>query len=128
HNPSGPVANAATLQIAACTPNFYLLETMASDVPHRREVSTESVRFESGQMIIPDAPGLGIDIREAEISKHPYEPRDLRHYTGALTQIRPPDATSYFEAGAQVKDRAADIPVHQPPRAGMPAPRKKAQP
>lgn len=128
HNPSGPVANAATLQIAACTPNFFLLETMASDVPHRREVSTEAVRFENGCMWIPDAPGLGIDIREEAIARYPYEPRDLRHYTGALTQIRPPDATSYFQAGAQVKDRGADVPVRQPSRAGMPAPRKKAQP
>ncbi|HQL50046.1 MAG TPA: mandelate racemase/muconate lactonizing enzyme family protein, partial [Kiritimatiellia bacterium] len=38
HNPSGPVANAATLQLAASQPGFYLLETMASDVPWRREV------------------------------------------------------------------------------------------
>lgn len=128
HNPSGPVANAATLQLAACTPNFFLLETMSSDVAHRREVSTEAARLENGHMLIPDAPGLGIDIREGEIAKHPYEPRDLRHYTGALTQIRPPDATSYFEAGEQVDDRGADIPVRQTPRAGMPAPRRKAKP
>jgi galactonate dehydratase len=97
HNPSGPVANAATLQIAACTPNFYLLETMAGDVPYRREVSTERVHFSDGLMKIPDAPGLGIDIDEEAIARHPYEPRDLRHYTGALTDIRPEDTSSYFE-------------------------------
>jgi galactonate dehydratase len=97
HNPSGPVANAATLQIAACTPNFYLLETMATDVPHRREVSTEKVRFEKGQMLIPDTPGLGIDIDVDAIAKHPYAPCDLRHYKGTLTDIRPADAVSYFE-------------------------------
>lgn len=28
HNPSGPVANAATLQLAACCPNFSILEMM----------------------------------------------------------------------------------------------------
>jgi galactonate dehydratase len=49
-------------------------------------------------MHIPTAPGLGIDICEEAIARHPYEPRDLRHYTGALTQIRPPDATSYFDS------------------------------
>ncbi|MGC9349770.1 MAG: galactonate dehydratase [Anaerolineae bacterium] len=97
HNPSGPVANAATLQIAACTPNFYLLETMAGDVPHRREVSTERVSFGDGMMGIPDAPGLGIDIDEETIARHPYRPRNLRHYTGELTDIRPDDAASYFE-------------------------------
>ena len=47
-------------------------------------------------MRIPDTPGLGIDIRPEAIADHPYEPRNLRHYTGALTQIRPPDAKSYF--------------------------------
>jgi galactonate dehydratase len=92
HNPSGPVANAATLQLAACVPNFHLLETMASDVPWRREVSTETLRVEHGEMIIPTAPGLGIDIVEAAIAEHPYQPHNLRHYTGQLTDIRPPDA------------------------------------
>ena len=103
HNPSGPVANAATLQIAACTPNFFLLETMATDVPHRRAVSTERVRFEHGHMLIPDAPGLGIDLDFAALAAHPYAACDLRHYTGALTQIRPPDATSYFATGVGEK-------------------------
>ena len=96
HNPSGPVANAATLQIAACTPNFYLLETMFSDVPHRREISDEEVVFEKGMIRIPDRPGLGIDLNEKAIAKYPYDPRDLRHYKGTLTDIRPEDAKSYF--------------------------------
>lgn len=97
HNPSGPVANAATLQLAACIPNFYLLETMSSDVPWRGEVSTESVRFVDGAMQIPALPGLGIDIVEEAIKKYPYQPRELRHYQGTLTDIRPDDAQSYFQ-------------------------------
>ena len=96
HNPSGPVANAATLQVAATLPNFLLLETMSSDVPFRRDVSTERVQFESGMMQIPDGPGLGIDIDVEAIASRPYEARDLRHYVGTLTDIRPPDATGYF--------------------------------
>jgi galactonate dehydratase len=97
HNPSGPVANAATLQLAACTPNFYLLETMSSDVPWRNEISTEEVRFSDGNMTIPDKPGLGIDIDEAAIARYPYQPRDLRHYRGTLSDIRPENAKSYFK-------------------------------
>ena len=97
HNPSGPVANAATLQLAACTPNFYLLETMSSDVPWRVDVSTEQVQFKAGEMVIPDKPGLGIDINIDEIAKHPFEPRELRHYKGTLTDIRPTNARSYFQ-------------------------------
>lgn len=96
HNPSGPVANAATLQLAACVPNFYLLETMSSDVPWRNEISTEEVKFENGNMLIPDKPGLGIDINEEEIKNHPFIAKELRHYVGSLTDIRPADAKSYF--------------------------------
>jgi galactonate dehydratase len=97
HNPSGPVANAATLQVAACTPNFFIHETMAVDVPWRSEICNEQVRFENGRMFIPDAPGLGIDLNEEAIAAHPYEARDLRHYNGTLTAIRPPDAKGYFK-------------------------------
>lgn len=97
HNPSGPVANAATLQLAACIPNFYLLETMANDIPWRADVSTEKVKFENSEMFIPDLPGLGIDINEEEIAKHPYECRNIRHYVGTLTDIRPEGSTGYFQ-------------------------------
>ena len=97
HNPSGPIANAATLQLAACVPNFYLLETMSSDVPWRNEISTEEVKFENGNMLIPDKPGLGIDINEEEIKNHPFIAKELRHYVGSLTDIRPENATSYFK-------------------------------
>ena len=96
HNPSGPIANAATLQLAACVPNFYLLETMSSDVPWRKDISTEDVKFENGEMFISDKPGLGIDINVDEIKKHPFESKELRHYKGTLTDIRPADAESYF--------------------------------
>lgn len=98
HNPSGPIANAATLQLAACVPNFYLLETMSSDVPWRKDISTEEVKFENGEMFISDKPGLGIDINVDEIKKHPFEPKELRHYKGTLTDIRPADAESYFKS------------------------------
>lgn len=96
HNPSGPVANAATLQLAACIPNFYLLETMSTDVPWRSEITTESARVENGRMTIPDHPGLGIDLNLEAIGRHPPQPTELRHYKGTLTDIRPSDATSSF--------------------------------
>ncbi len=97
HNPSGPVANAANLQLAACVPNFTVLETMSTDVPHRRQISTERVLLQAGQMRTPDVPGLGLDLNEEALTTHPYQPRDLRHYTGNLTHIRPADATGYYQ-------------------------------
>ena len=97
HNPSGPVANAATLQLAACTPNFFLLETMTTDVPWRREICDEHLDFSEGGLRIGDRPGLGIELDEEAIRAHPYEPRNLRHFSGQLTQIRPANAISYFQ-------------------------------
>ena len=96
HNPSGPIANAATLQLAACTPNFFLLETMATDIPWRQDLTTESLVFKDGYFEIPDRPGLGVELKEEAFADHPYQPRPLRHYRGDLTDIRPPEAKPYF--------------------------------
>ncbi len=96
HNPSGPIANAATLQLAACTPNFYLLETMATDIPWRKDLTTESLVFKEGYFEIPDRPGLGLELNEQVFVDYPYQPRPLRHYRGDLTDIRPPEAEPYF--------------------------------
>jgi len=96
HNPSGPVANAATLQIAACCPNFSILEIMYSDVTWRADVTNESLKYENGHIEIPNRPGIGIEINEDECLKHPYQPHTLRHYTGALTDIRPAKTEFYF--------------------------------
>ena len=96
HNPSGPVANAATLQIAACCPNFNILEIMYSDVDYRKHITTESLEYDNGRIKIGDKPGLGIELNEEECLKHPYVEHNLRHYTGALTDIRPAKTEFYF--------------------------------
>jgi len=96
HNPSGPVANAATLQLAACCQNFSILEIMYSDVDYRKNVTNEALEYEDGYIKIPDKPGLGIEIDESECEKHPYQVHTLRHYTGALTDIRPAKTEFYF--------------------------------
>lgn len=96
HNPSGPVANAATLQFAATCPNFSILEIMYSDVGWRKNVVNENLEYSNGYMKIPDKPGLGIEIDEDECLKHPYKPHTLRHYTRALTDIRPAETEIYF--------------------------------
>lgn len=96
HNPSGPVANAATLQLAACCPNFCILEIMYSDVDYRKFVTNENLVYKDGKIKIGDKPGIGIELNEEECLKHPYVEHNLRHYTGALTDIRPPKTEFYF--------------------------------
>ena len=96
HNPSGPVANAATLQLAATCQNFEILEIMYSDVEWRKDVTNESLEYKDGYITIPERPGLGIEINEEACLAHPYKPHTLRHYTGALTDIRPAKTKFYF--------------------------------
>ena len=96
HNPSGPVACAATLQLAAVLPNFLVLEFMAFDVAYRAELTTEDLVMKDGCIRIPDRPGLGIELREENFARFPYQRAELRHYKGTLTDIRPPDAAPYY--------------------------------
>ncbi|ACQ81634.1 Mandelate racemase/muconate lactonizing protein [Beutenbergia cavernae DSM 12333] len=100
HNPSGPIANAATLQLAACVPNFTLLETMATDVPWRADVVVSEPSITHGRAPIPTAPGLGVELDAEALTRFPYVRHDLRHYTGALTEIRPEDSVGRHEMPA----------------------------
>ncbi len=99
HNPSGPISNAAILQLAATTPNFLIHEMMLTDGSFRRLVTNENVKYEDGCLLIGDKPGLGIDVNVEEVEKRPYKPRDLRHYKGTLTDIRPKGDTFYYFDG-----------------------------
>ena len=99
HNPSGPVSNTAILQLAAATPNFLIHEIMINDGSFRKNITNEEVVFDDGYILINDKPGLGIDVNEEEIIKRPYHPINLRHYTGALTDIRPKNDTIFYFKG-----------------------------
>ena len=96
HNPSGPVANAATLQVGACCSNFHILEINYNDVPWRKDVCKDNLEYKDGYITIPSRPGLGVEINEEACLEHPYKPHHLRHYIGTLTDIRPPESEFYF--------------------------------
>ena len=70
---------------------------MMTDVPYRKLLCDEDLTVRNGCMEIPDRPGIGIDLNEAELLKHPYIPTALRHYRGDLTNIRPADADFYYK-------------------------------
>jgi galactonate dehydratase len=78
-------------------PNFVMLEMMMTDVPWRADICDEDLTLRDGRMVIPDRPGLGIELNEEELLKYPYKRTELRHYRGDLTNIRPPDATRYYK-------------------------------
>jgi galactonate dehydratase len=75
HNPQGPVSTAASLEFGFATPSYIICESVHSDVPWRQEVVKEGFTVEKkGRIVRPNArPGLGIEIDEAEVKKHPYQ-------------------------------------------------------
>lgn len=78
HNPLSPVSTAACLQLAACIPNFALQEyPIGEDRPPKSEIVKGAPRCENGFLIIPDGPGIGVELMEDALEKHPYRPRGL---------------------------------------------------
>jgi galactonate dehydratase len=65
HNPLGPVANAASVQLAASITNFILLEAYADNVPPiRKEIVIDGPKLVGDAYELPTTPGLGITIDE----------------------------------------------------------------
>ncbi len=75
HNPQGPVSTAASLELGFATPCYIICEAVHLDVPWRNDVVQEGFVVEpQGRIVRPgDRPGLGIEINEAEVKKHPFE-------------------------------------------------------
>jgi galactonate dehydratase len=80
HNPQGPVSTAASLEFGFATPGYIICESVHMDVPWRQDVVTESFTVErAGRIVRPGkAPGLGIEINEAEVKKHPFQQEVLQ--------------------------------------------------
>ena len=75
HNPQGPVSTAASLEFGFATPSYIICETVHSDVPWRADIVSEGFQVDpKGRIVRPNnRPGLGIEINEAEVRKHPFQ-------------------------------------------------------
>lgn len=71
HNPNGPLSTLASAHVCASIPNFFRCEFMVNDVPWRDEVISHPLDFRDGRLHLSDRPGLGVDLIEAELEKHP---------------------------------------------------------
>lgn len=68
----GPVEGAANVQLAACIPNFLILESIERFEGFHGEI-VKGVRWEDGYVVLSDEPGLGIAFDEDLARAHPYE-------------------------------------------------------
>ena len=88
HNPLGPVSTAACIQLAACIPNFALQEyPLGEGEPPKSEIVKEPLKLESGFLIIPDSPGIGIELAENVQERVPYKARQVQtrlHVDGSV--------------------------------------------
>jgi L-alanine-DL-glutamate epimerase-like enolase superfamily enzyme len=68
----GPVVGAANIQIAACSPNFLILESIQQWGGFHAQILKTPIQWEDGFVIPPRAPGLGVELNEAVALAHPY--------------------------------------------------------
>jgi galactonate dehydratase len=73
----GPVVGAANIQLATCSPNFLILEGIERWQGIHADVLVKPIRWEAGYVIPPSEPGLGVELNEAFIARHPYRGRQL---------------------------------------------------
>ena len=78
HNPLSPVSTAACIQLAACIPNFALQEYPRGEhEPPKSEIVKSALKLEKGYLIIPETPGIGVELAEDAQERHPYRPRSV---------------------------------------------------
>jgi galactonate dehydratase len=88
HNPLGPIAGVAALHFGISTHNVIIQEEMSGAVPWYGEVVRWPIERKPGRWDKPQKPGLGIEVDEAVIDAHPFQP-DILHARGAVM----PDGT-----------------------------------
>ena len=71
HNPNGPISTIASAHTMATIPNFFRQEFMLKDVPWRDMCLSHPLPIEDGYFTLSDRPGLGFNINEAELLRHP---------------------------------------------------------
>jgi galactonate dehydratase len=81
---STTIGLAASVHASAVMPNFLILEYFLSFEAMGREVAVEPLRVEDGVIRLPTAPGLGVELKEEALTRHPYQPFPKRGITRYL--------------------------------------------
>ena len=74
----GPIEWAANVQLAACIPNFLILESIQTWDGFHAEILTRPMQWQDGYILPPRTPGIGVELNEEVALAHPYT-GDLLH-------------------------------------------------
>ncbi len=83
HNPNGPISTIASAHVMATVPNFFRQEFMLKDVAWRDACLSHPLPIENGYFVLPERPGLGFDVDEEILLRHPgvrVKPADRAFY------------------------------------------------
>ncbi|MEE3258034.1 MAG: mandelate racemase/muconate lactonizing enzyme family protein [Candidatus Latescibacterota bacterium] len=83
HNAGGPLCTAATLQADALMGNFLIQETNHFWLSIYDRYVEHDWQVKDGHIALSDRPGLGVEVKEADIAELPYEPMAYRQYRHA---------------------------------------------
>ena len=75
---STTIGLAATLQLAACIPNFLITEYFVNFEERGAEIAVEPLRVDNGYIALPQGPGLGVELRQDVLERYPYREFPLR--------------------------------------------------
>jgi L-alanine-DL-glutamate epimerase-like enolase superfamily enzyme len=79
HNCHSPLTTLISANVAATVPNFFILELDVDDAPWRDDIMTHPFEIEDGHLKLSHRPGLGSDLVEEQLLRHPARDR----YPGA---------------------------------------------
>ena len=79
----GPVVGAANIQLATCSPNFLILEGIERWDGFHAQILRKPIHWEDGYVIPSTEPGLGVELNEALLQRHPYTGNRLHLEMGA---------------------------------------------
>ncbi len=75
HNYYSHLSTLMSAQLCASVPNVRILEVDVDAVPWKDDLVTHLPDIREGYLYMPKGPGLGADLNEAEVAKHPWNPR-----------------------------------------------------
>jgi galactonate dehydratase len=77
HLMGSPVNLASFVQLDAAIPNYFLMECHESG-DALNEILDQPLERDGGYVVVPDRPGIGVELREEKLARFPYRPYRVR--------------------------------------------------